>query len=458
MIADLKPYASYQEASLSSLGLVPTHWKVVPIARVAALKSTTNQPERQLLSVYLHRGVVRFVDVDEKRTNPTSQDLSRYQVVDPGDFVLNNQQAWRGSVGISPFAGIVSPAYLVLSLSKAFVPGYANLLFRDRHMVSQYLICSKGVGTIQRNLYWPHLKRVEAIVPPVAEQVAILRFLSWASGRLDRAIRSKRKVIALLNEQKQAVIHRAVTRGVDPNAAVKPSGVPLLGDIPKHWDQKSLWTLTRLRAQKNPGNLPLLSVFLDRGVIPYGEGGGQVHAPSLDLSNYQVVRVGDFVLNNQQAWRGSVGVSRHSGIISPAYIVLELSPRLNSRFANFLMRSRVMVDQFVAASKGVGDIQRQIFWPFLRVVQVPIPEIDEQGAIVAYLETATAGLTRSISQLNREIELLVEYRTRLVADVVTGKLDVREAAAKLPDDISRDTTSGEDVSDEIDNPDEETGE
>jgi type I restriction enzyme S subunit len=196
-------------------------------------------------------------------------------------------------------------------------------------------------------------------------------------------------------------------------------------------------------------------VFLDRGVIPYGEGGGQVHAPSLDLSSYQVVQVGDFVLNNQQAWRGSVGVSRFDGIISPAYIVLEIASCLDSRFANFLMRSRVMVDQFVAASKGVGDIQRQVFWPFLRMVQVPIPKIEEQKAIVKYLEERTAALSHSISRLNMEIELLTEYRTRLIADVVTGKLDVREAAAKLQIDISLETIYAEDISKYMDNPDKE---
>jgi len=102
-------------------------------------------------------------------------------------------------------------------------------------MVSQYLVCSKGVGTIQRNLYWPHLKRVGVVVPPTEEQAAIVRFLDWANGRLDRAIRGKRRVIALLNEQKQVIIHRAVTRGLDPSVSLKYSGNPWLGYIPNHW-------------------------------------------------------------------------------------------------------------------------------------------------------------------------------------------------------------------------------
>ena len=202
-VADLKPYAEYKGSGSTWLGQVPGHWGVLPLAALARQKSVVNETKRQLLSVYLYSGVVRFSDVEEKRTNATSEDLNKYQAVDPGDFVLNNQQAWRGSVGVSNHAGIVSPAYLVLALSERYSTRYANLLFRDRSMVSQYLVCSKGVGTIQRNLYWPHLKRVGVIVPPTAEQAAIVRFLDWANGRLERAIRAKRKVIALLNEQKQ---------------------------------------------------------------------------------------------------------------------------------------------------------------------------------------------------------------------------------------------------------------
>jgi type I restriction enzyme S subunit len=115
-----------------------------------------------------------------------------------------------------------------------------------------------------------------------------------------------------------------------------------------------------------------------------------------------------------------------------------------------------MVDQFVAASKGVGDIQRQVFWPFLRMVQVPVPDMMEQKAIVRHVDAATADLTSSILRLEREVELLREYRTRLVADVVTGKLDVREAAARLPDEASLDSIEADaEPDDEVEAADEE---
>ena len=140
MITDLKSYPAMKNSGVEWLDRVPRHWDVAPLCSIAKTKSITGRQDRELLSVYLDRGVIRFSDVKEKRTNVTSEDLSKYQAVDPGDFVLNNQQAWRGSVGVSKHAGIVSPAYLVLSLDSCINPEFANLLFRERTMVTQYVV------------------------------------------------------------------------------------------------------------------------------------------------------------------------------------------------------------------------------------------------------------------------------------------------------------------------------
>ena len=435
MIDELKPYPEYKETGLPWLGRVPGYWHIRRIKYLLReIDSRSNSGKEQLLRVSQFTGVTQRKSADGSNEPDTrAASLVGYKIVFPSDLVINIMLAWNGSMGVSRYEGIASPAYCVYRFNKDALPEYYHELLRSPVYKGRIKVASTGVVESRLRLYSEELGRVEAILPPHEEQAAIVRFLDHATHRLDKAIRAKRKTIALLNEQKQAIIHRAVTRGLNPDAPLKDSGIPWLGNIPQHWEQQALWTLSKLRAERNPSNLPLLSVFLNRGVIRYEDGGGQVHAPSLDLSSYQVVRVGDFVLNNQQAWRGSVGVSCHDGIISPAYIVLQLSTRLDSRYANYLMRSRAMVDQFVTASKGVGDIQRSVFWPFLRMVQVPLPMLEEQICIVQHLETVTAGLSTSISRFEREIELLREYRTRLIADVVTGKLDVREAAARLPE-------------------------
>ena len=145
MINDLRPFPSMKDSGVRWLGDVPAHWVIEPFCAIAKPKTIKNQSGRELLSVYLNLGVVPFATVKEKRTNATSEDLSSYQAVDPGDFVLNNQQAWRGSVGVSMHKGIVSPAYLILSLGPQINPRFANLLFRERSMVAS-LPLSGGEG------------------------------------------------------------------------------------------------------------------------------------------------------------------------------------------------------------------------------------------------------------------------------------------------------------------------
>ena len=461
MIADLKPYAEYKESGLPWLGQVPSHWDVSPLARLARLKSVINQSDRQLLSVYLKRGVVRFSDVAEKRTNTTSEDLSKYQAVDPGDFVLNNQQAWRGSVGVSDFSGIVSPAYLVLTLSKQYLARYANLLFRDQSMVDQYLICSKGVGSIQRNLYWPHLKRVGVVVPPPDEQAAIVRFLNWAIGRLERAIRAKRKVIALLNEQKQAIIHRAVTRGLAPSVPLKNSGVPWLGEIPKHWEVLPLKgacvvqsgiTLGKDYTGHALSEYPYLRV-------------ANVQAGHVNLSVVKSIRVtnaeatrcmlqsGDVLmteggdldkLGRGCVWNGQISPCLHQNHV---FAVRPDPSRLEPRFLAALLGTSYARAYFQSTAKQTTNLAATNKTK-LGMLKVLLPGVEEQQQILAALDAELRPVDSTISRLEREIDLLREYRTCLVADVVTGKLDVREAATRLPDeDLLPDLAAADDEPD-----------
>jgi type I restriction enzyme S subunit len=445
MISSLKPYDDYKETGLPWAPVVPKHWELFPnraIVRKRKVLVGKRHSEYKLLSLTKGGVIVRDISTGKGKF---SSDMGTSQEVRKGDlvFCLFDVPETPRTVGKSCHDGMITGAYTVFECRDRKPVDFFERFYiamDDRKLLSPLYSGLRNTIPPERFL------GTKTPLPPPEEQEAIVRFLDHAHGRIDRAIRAKRKVIALLNEQKQAIIHKAVTRGLNPDAPLKPSGIPWLGDIPAHWEQLALWSLSKLRTELNPGDLPLLSVFLDRGVIRYEEGGGQVHAPSLDLSNYQVVRMGDFVLNNQQAWRGSVGVSSHDGIISPAYIVLRLSKKLNTAYSNYLFRSRSMVDQFVAASKGVGDIQRQVFWPFLRIVQVPVPLLVDQKAIADFLDKETAGINRGIAQLEREIELLREYRTRLTADVITGKLDVREAAKSLPAE-SEETHSDDTLSD-----------
>ena len=205
---------------------------------------------------------------------------------------------------------------------------------------------------------------------------------------------------------------------------MKYSGIPSIGDVPSHWDISRIKTLLSLRSEKNSGDRELLSVYLDRGVISYNDSTGmQVHKPSADLSNYQNVHVGDFVLNNQQAWRGSVGVSKYDGIISPAYFVYDMSEKCYPLYMNFLLRDGSMVQQYETSSRGVGTIQRNLYAMWFYDSLVALPPMEEQIAIATYLDAKCTEIDALIADVQAQIDVLEQYKRSFITETVTKGLN-----------------------------------
>jgi type I restriction enzyme S subunit len=280
---------------------------------------------------------------------------------------------------------------------------------------------------------------LKAPYPPPDEQAAIVRFLDWANGRLERAIRAKRKVIALLGEQKQVIIHRAVTRGLDPSVSLKPSGIPWLGDVPQHWETHLNQRVFREKVREH-GDAPETQLSLSQrdGLIATKD----MRERSLQTAtfdNWKVTLPGDLVLNRFKAHLGVFFAATLRGIVSFHYGVFAPRRELCSKYFELLFHTAPYRAIFAGRSNGmtVGlqNLSNQNFYN----VRCVVPPLAEQVAIVDEADRSTLTLNTAISRLEREIELLREYRTRLVADVVTGKLDVREAAARLPDEAPLDT-------------------
>lgn len=404
----------------------PEHWEVLPLCSMAEEKSICNCTELELLSVYLDAGVVPFSKRTEKRTNATSKDISKYQRVDPGDFVLNNQQAWRGSVGVSKYTGITSPAYIVLSMNDQLTTEYANYLFRSAIMVDQYLVRSKGVGSIQRNLYWQELKRASVLVPPRDEQNQIVRYLDWQVSQINHLIHGYQKQIELLEERKKALIDDAVIKGIDNRINLVQSGYEIIGDIPSHWKVQKLRMLLKAVSIKNHPKEQLLSVVREKGIIvrnTESKEDNHNYIPE-DLSGYKFVECGDFVINKMKAWQGSYGVSKYTGIVSPAYYVFKLSFAYPD-FFHYAIRSKRYVQFFANASDGIRVGQWDLSIDRMKEIPFIVPPEAEQKQIVEYILKESEKIDRAIPALQKEIELLREYRTRLISDVVTGQIDVR---------------------------------
>lgn len=428
----MRTYDSYQTCQQLWDEALPSHWEVLPMYAIAKEKSVCNCTDLPLLSVYLDVGVIPFSEKAERRTNTTSKDLSKYQRVDSGDFVLNNQQAWRGSVGVSFHTGIVSPAYIVTTLDNHLDSKFANYLLRSRIMVDQYLINSKSVGSIQRNIYWPALKRTRVIIPPIDEQLQIVRFLDWKLSLVNRLINTKKREIKTVDAMKRSLVSSAVTRGLDSKATMKYSGVKWLGDIPAHWTTIKLRQLLSPVSLKNHPELPLLSVVREQGVIVRDVDDKEANHNYIpdDLSGYKMVKKGQFAMNKMKAWQGSYGISDYTGIVSPAYFIFDVAFE-NLEYFHYAIRSKVYVNFFAQASDGIRVGQWDLQMDKMKEIPFIVPPADEQIAIVEYMKKTLPKYDEAIEKLTAEVAVLEEYKAKLISDVVTGKVDVRNEV--IPD-------------------------
>ena len=425
--------------ALKSAGATPDFdvdgtWDIRRLWSVARLRSEKSGGTWDLLSVFLGRGVIPYGEGGGQVHKP-SLDLSAYQLVYPGDLVLNNQQAWRGSVGVSSYRGMVSPAYMVLSLGNVIEPRFANYLFQSRVMVAQFVTSSKGVGDIQRDIHLPWLKNAKVPVPSPGQQTAIVRFLDYVDSRIRRYIRAKQMLIALLEEQKQTIIHRAMKRGLNSNVRLRPSGVEWLGDVPEHWKKRRLKTVLRpVDRRSTAGTETLLSLRRDHGVVVYAEHFSRPPQAG-SLVGFKLVDVGQLVVNRLQANNGLIFRAGLSGLVSPDYSVFEGDSLVDMRYLSALLRTSMYRAHFRQESTGLGTGSAgflRLYDDRLLETPVSLPPLDEQVSTLVAIEADTLKVSRVVDKHLAELALIREYRARLIADTVTGKLDVRDAAARLP--------------------------
>ena len=278
-------------------------------------------------------------------------------------------------------------------------------------------------------------------VPPLPEQTAIVRFLDHADRRIQRYIRAKQKLIGLLEEQKQALIRQAVTGQIDvrtgqPYPDTKPSGVEWLGEVPAHWERRRLKTLLRSVDQRSTtGKETLLSLRRDHGVVVYAEHFARP-PQGRTLVGFKLVAVGQLVVNRMQANNGLVFCSGINGLVSPDYSVFEMREPLQMQYLSDLLRTSGYRTHFRREATGLGTGTAgflRLYDEKLLETTVFLPPVEEQILILKSLAESAERIERLMEREQRELQLIGEYRTRLIADVVAGKLDVREAAAALPE-------------------------
>lgn len=446
MIAGLKPYPEYKNSGLPWLGTVPVGWSVSRIKTVLReLDCRSTAGSGTLLSLTRIRGLIPHREMTDKVHS--AKTLVGYKQYRPGQIVMNRMQAWSGMFGAGEIDGLVSPDYAVFEVLNGHHIKLVLERLKTPDLISQFALESKGIGSGFNRLYTDRFGSISISLPPQEEQSAIVRFLDRANGRIERAIQAKKKLIALLNEQKQAIIHRAVTRGLDPTVDLKPSGIPYLGDIPKHWNVRRLRTLVhRIEQGVSPLAVGFLAEGESWGVLKSGcvnrgvfrESEHKQLAKSFEIDPAIVVKVGDVLISracgspNLVGSVGKVEALKYRLILSDKTFRAVFRECVDVDFMVFAMNGRYYRDQVEQAISGAEGMANNLPVSSLRDFVFGMPPRDEAGEIATHIRNTLKGVHATITRLDREIELLREYRTRLISDVVTGKFDVREAVRQLP--------------------------
>ena len=442
-MANLRPYPNYKPSHVDWLGDIPAHWEVRRLRNILAGTNDRNRSDLPLLSVVRERGVIlRDVTNMEENHNFIPNDLSNYKVVKGGQFAMNKMKAWQGSYGISQHDGIVSPAYFVFQV-QGVSGDYFHAAIRSKAYVPFFAQASDGVRIGQWDLSQARMREIPFPLPPLPEQRAIVRYLDHVDDRIRRYVTAKEKLIALLEEERQAVIHRAVTRGLDPNVPLKPSGVEWLGNIPAHWEVRRLKHLlveplkygANEPAQYTDSNLPRyirITDIREDGTLR----DDSFRSIPEEIAEHYLLAVGDILFARSGAtvgktfqYKASWGRAAYAGYLIRA----RLNPNtVKSDFVEYFTQSQGY-RHWLSGIFIQSTIQNVNAERYSNLI-LPLPPLPEQTAIVEHLDNATANIDAAITRARRQIDLLREYRTRLIADVVTGKLDVRETAANLPEE------------------------
>ena len=439
------------------LDRVPTHWEVRRLRNVAELRvSTVDKHTREDEE---HVRLCNYVDVYKNdciratmnfmHATAAPDEIERYRLKRDDVLITKDSERWD-DIGVpalvtDPAQDLISGYHLALlrPRSENAIGGYLFRALESKEIAYQFHVQAKGVTRF--GLTHIGMKSVWLPVPSLSEQAGIVRFLDRIDRGIRRYIRARKQMVSLLEEQKQAIIHEAVTGGIDvrtgrPYPSYKDSGIKWLGTVPAHWQVRAAkWYFRESDDRSDTGSEELLSVSHITGVTPRSDKKNVTMFKAESNVGYKLCALGDIVVNTMWAWMSALGIARQTGIVSPSYAVYRprVSSMLNGEYADLLLRTTAYQNEYVCRSTGIRSSRLRLYpEDFLRIGLL-CPPSEEQCSIVEFVDRASDVTVRYIDRTYDEVARLEEYRDRLIADVVTGKLDAREAAAELRTPVRR---------------------
>lgn len=419
----MKGYSKYKTCDISWIGEIPKHWEVKRLGSAFIENRTINSSLDVTEAYKFNYGALIRKDED---VNPIEMmdTYCKYTCLNVNDIVINglnlNYDFVSQRVAKAYAKGIITSAYLTLTPRDGINPNYYLYLLKS--MDSMKLFHGMGTG-IRLTLSYDEIKKQQIPFPPLSEQQHIVSFLDEKTAKIDEYIDKKNKEIEALKEWKKALIAHVVTKGLNTNAKMKDSGVSWIGDIPEHWDiRKMKYTFTE-RSEKNHPDEQILCATQNQGVIPQTMYSNRVVVVNKGFENLKFVKKGDFVIS-LRSFQGGIEYAYYQGIISAAYTILYPNKIIDSEYAKHLLKSHQFIELLKTCVTGIREGQN-INYDLLRKKYLPIPPIEEQQEIVEYIDAATTKADKMIVELTNHVESMKEYKQRLIADVVTGKINVQ---------------------------------
>lgn len=392
------------------------HWTPARMGWLFRPISERDHPDETVLSVFRDHGVVPK-DSRSDNFNRTPESLNAYQLVQPGDLVVNRMKAWQGSLGISPYRGIVSPDYEILRpITTDVDPRYLHQLLRSRPLIDQYGMRSTGIRPSQWRLYWDQMKTIEVALPPLEEQRAIADYLDHETAKIDTLIAKQERLIATLRERRGGLIERALVGGLDPAVRLRTTVIPWLAgaSVPAHWESTRVKYLAlEMRAgegitAEDIEDVGAYRVFGGNGLRGYAT--AYTHSGTFVLIGRQGALCGNVHLVHGEFW-----ASEHAIVVTP-------SKRTDAGWLAHMLRLMNLGQySMTTAQPGIGVGQ-------IGPLMVPLPPLDEQREIATYIDEQASKIDTLIAKTERFIELSKERRAALITAAVTGQIDVRAAA------------------------------
>ncbi len=424
-------YSAYRDSGVEWLGEIPKDWKVQRLKRFCGINqnSIPENTNKNFSFEYVDIGSVTLENGIEQTENFTFKNApSRARrIARVGDTIISTVRTYLKAIDFIDEVKsnyIYSTGFAVLN-PKEIIPEFLAMAVRSDSFTRQVDVVSTGMSYPAINS--TDLGRLSICIPSLYEQAAIAQFLDRKTSQIDQAIKQKEKQIELLKERRQILIHKAVTRGLNPNVQLKDSGVKWIGEIPEHWEIVKNRSLFQERNESGNESLPLLSVSIHSAVSSEelsDEDNIRGKIRIEDKSQYKLVEVGDVVFNMMRAWQGAIGCVVINGMVSPAYIVAKPIRKLDSIFFEHQHRTEEFIQQMDRFSKGITDFRKRLYWNEFKQLVTVLPPLEEQTKISNFISKLNLMTEKAILSKEKEIEKLKEYKATLINSAVTGKIKI----------------------------------